>query len=128
MAENEGSPTSESPRSEAERPPLPTIHEAELASGASGAVIRGAEIDVAAASARRQMGADVVVCGADTSVNRRLAEQLELAIGPCMRQDPHDRHAGPQALPHYQQRDRDPPPPGGHTFYETARRKARKQR
>jgi len=44
-----------------EEPPSPTIHEAELASGPSGAVIRGAEIDFDTAVARRQAGSDVVV-------------------------------------------------------------------
>jgi hypothetical protein len=46
-------------------PPEPTIHEAELGSGASGAVIRGAEIDFEAAVARRRAGENVVVCGDD---------------------------------------------------------------
>lgn len=103
----------------------PTIHEASLAGGPSGAVLRGAVIDVAAAVARRQGGLDVVVCGDDVNANRRLAETIESAVGPWKREDPHKRHAGPLALPHFQQTKRRPPPPRGHAFYETAHRKTR---
>ncbi len=106
-----------------EPPPPPTIHEAELGSGPSGVVDHGTEIDLAAAVARRQAGGDVVVCGDDVNANRRLAEQIETAVGPCKRSEPH-RLAGPYALPHYQPHPR---PPDGHTFYETPRRKARKK-
>src|SRR5262245_29951205 len=108
-------------------PPPSAIHEAELASGPTGAVLRGAEVDFDSAVARRRAGENVVVCGDDTGANRRLAERIELAVGPCRRQEPHTRHAGPQALPHYQQVPRDPPPPGGHTFYETINHKARRR-
>ena len=104
-------------------PPTPTIHEAELASGPSGAVESGAEISFDAAVARRRGGADVVVCGEDGKANGRLAYQIESTVGPCRRNDPHLR-AGPHALPHYQP---DPRPPEGHTFYETTRRRARKK-
>jgi hypothetical protein len=105
-------------------PPLPppTIHEADLASGPSGAVEHGPEIDFAAAVARRQAGDNVVVRGDNVDTNRRLAAQIESAVGPCRRGDPHGS-AGPHALPHYQPQSR---PPDGHTFYETPRRKARK--
>jgi hypothetical protein len=103
--------------------PTPTIHEAERASGPSGAVLYGAEIDFDAAVARRRLGEDAIVRGEDRSANRRLAERIEAAIGPAERQDPHPR-AGPLALPHYQQKQ---PPPHGHTFYETERRKGRKR-
>jgi len=65
----------------------------------------------------------VVVCGEDVAANRRLAGLVEAAVGTCLRSDPH-RRAGPLALPHFQQ---DQPPPDGHTFYETANRKARKR-
>src|SRR5262245_35844888 len=58
-------------------PPPVTIHEAELASGASGGVIRGAEIDFSTAVARRRAGKNVVVCGDDLKANRRQAEQVE---------------------------------------------------
>ncbi len=100
-----------------------TIHEAERASGPSGAVLVGAAIDFVVAVARRQAGLDVVVCGEDVAANRRLAGTIEAAIGACFRSDPH-RRTGPLALPHFQQ---DTPPPDGHTFYETAHRKARKR-
>lgn len=83
-------------------PPLPppSIHEAELASGPSGAVEYGAEIDFNAAVARRRAGDNVVVRGDEVEANRRLAGQIESAVGPCRRGDPH-RSAGPHALPHY---------------------------
>jgi hypothetical protein len=100
----------------------PTIHEAERASGPSGAVLAGGVIDLNAAVGRRKTGLDVVVCGEDGVANRRLAGAIEAAVGACQRSDPH-RRAGPLALPHFQQ---DAPPPDGHTFYETANRKARK--
>ncbi len=66
----------------------------------------------------------MVVCGDDVDANRRLAERIESAVGPCERGEPHSK-AGPRALPHYQP---EPRPPQGHTFYETARRKARKKK
>jgi hypothetical protein len=105
-------------------PPPPSIHEAELASGPSGAVEYGAEIDLTAAVSRRRAGGNVVVRGEDVDANRRLACSIESAVGSCRRGDPH-RSAGPHALPHYQPQSR---PPDGHTFYETPRRKARKSR
>jgi len=104
--------------------PSPTIHEAERASGASGAVLWGAEIDFAAAVVRRQTNEDVVVRGDDLGANRALAQAIEAAAGPYMRGPPHKRSAGPLASPHFQQVT---PPPDGHTFYETDRRKARKR-
>jgi hypothetical protein len=107
-------------------PPPPTIHEAELASGPSGTVLRGGEIDFDAAVNRRRGGDHVVVCGDDVNANRRQAERIEATVGPYLRQQPHIRHAGPHALPHFQQSPRTPAPPRGHTFYETTRRKARR--
>jgi hypothetical protein len=109
------------------RPPAPatppTIHEAELASGPSGAILKGPVIDLAAAVGRRKGGLDVVVCGNNLREYRNLARQIEAAAGPYRQQDPH-KTAGPSALPHFQP---DPRPPEGHTFYETAnpQRKAR---
>src|SRR5437870_3787795 len=80
-------------------PPPPTIHEAEPASGPSGAVLRGAEIDFASAVARRQAEQDVVVCGDDVDANRALAAAIEQAVGPRTGpQKPHSK-AGPRALP-----------------------------
>src|SRR5437899_907923 len=94
----------------------PKIHEATLASGPSGAVNKGSEIDFAAAVARRQAELDIVVCGADVEANRRLARAIESAVGPTTRpQAPHVK-AGPWALPHFHQQT---PPPEGHSFYET---------
>ena len=111
-----------------ELPPAspPTIHAAELASGPTGVVLWNAEIDFASAVARRNEGLNVVVRGDDLRANRQLASAVEAALGACCRQEPHDRHAGSWALPHYQQTKREPPPPRGHTFYETPRRKARR--
>jgi hypothetical protein len=102
----------------------PTIHEAERESGLSGAVLRGGEINLAAAVARRRTGNDVVVCGAETDANRRLAFQVEATVGPASKpQWPHKR-AGPKALPHFHQRNRSP---DGHTFYETDKRKTKRK-
>jgi hypothetical protein len=107
-------------------PPVepPRIHEAAREPGASGAVLKGAEIDEAAAVARRQAGEDVVVCGNSLKANRRQALAIESAVGPCARQAPHDTLAGPLALPHFQQTDRSKE---GHTFYETENSKAKRQ-
>lgn len=105
--------------------PPPTIYEATRAGGPSGAVTRGAAIDEATAITRRQAGLDVVVCSDDIDANRRLAQRIEAGAGPPSKaQSPHKRGAGPHALPHFQQAKA---PPEGHTFYETAKRKARKR-
>jgi hypothetical protein len=104
--------------------PAPTVHEAELAPGPSGAVWYGAEIARDAAVARRRVGLDVVVRGEDADANRRLAGSIEAAVGPATRPQPPERHAGPLALPHFHQQSRDPK---GHLFYETERRKAKKR-
>jgi hypothetical protein len=114
----------EPPAAESPPPPPPTVHEAEPASGPSGAVWFGAEIAFDTAVARRQAGLDVVVRGADTDANRRLAYRIEAAVGPPSRPQAPERRAGPLALPHYHQQSRDP---GGHLFYETEHRKARKR-
>jgi hypothetical protein len=100
------------------------IHEAERESGPSGAVLRGPIIDMAAAVTRRRAGEDVVVCGSDTDANRRLAYQLEAAVGPTTRPEAPHKKAGPMALPHFHQSNRSPK---GHTFYETDRRKTKKK-
>jgi hypothetical protein len=106
-------------------PPPPTIHEASLASGGSGAVEYGAQIDEPAAAARRRLGQDVVVRGNDVAANRSLARYIEAQVGPPSKpQFPHTATAGPLALPHFHQQSRSP---GGHSFYETATRKARKK-
>ncbi len=96
-----------------------------MASGPSGAVIKGAEIDLTTAIAWRQAGENVVVCGNDLKANQILAQRIEAAVGPYKRETPHEE-AGPHALPHFQPCLR---PPKGHTFYETdsPKRKARKR-
>ncbi|HUY35833.1 MAG TPA: hypothetical protein VMV69_24030 [Pirellulales bacterium] len=85
--------------------PLPKIHEASRATGGSGAVIKGSEIDEAHAVIRRQRGEDVVVCGDNLAANRQTAINVELAVGPVLRQPKHSYSAGPQALPHFQQKN-----------------------
>lgn len=82
----------------AEPPPGPSIHEA--IRGSIGVVLRGVEIDEAAATARRRRGLDMVVCVAVLSDNRRLAGKIEAAVGPSLRQDPHpaSRPGGAAAL------------------------------
>jgi hypothetical protein len=104
----------------------PTIHEAVLASGPSGAVEWGAELTPDQAVNRRKLAEDVVVRGNDETANRRLAGAIESAVGPASRpQPPHTYSAGPHALPHFHQRSR---LLAGHTFYETRNRKARRKR
>ena len=122
----EAAPPAEPPP--APLPPPTTIHEAELESGPSGRVLWGAEIDFDTAVARRQTEQNVFVCGDNAGANLRQAGQIEATVGPCKRSDPHIRHAGPHALPHYQQTQRTPAGPADHTFYETARRKARRKK
>ena len=68
--------------------PAVTIHAAELASGASGGVLRGAVIDFDTAVARRQVEKNVVVCGDDLKANRRQAEQIEAASRSLRAQRP----------------------------------------
>jgi hypothetical protein len=105
-------------------PPQPTIHEATIVPGFSGTVQYGAEIDEATAVARRAAGLDIVVRGDTTAENRRLARKIEAQVGtPSPPQPPH-ASAGPRALPHFHQQSRNP---GGHGFYETDKRKARKR-
>jgi hypothetical protein len=113
------------PDSETPPPPRPPVmHEAEREPGLSGAVLRGDALELAAAVARRRMGADVVICGPDMDANRRQTYQVEAAVGPVTRpQSPHTR-AGPMALPHFHQRNRSPE---GHTFYETSKRKTKRK-
>jgi hypothetical protein len=102
-------------------PPPPCICEATR--GSLGRVIRGAEITETQAVAARLAGRDVVICGMETRVNRALARKIENQVGPNELDPPHAT-AGPYALPHFHQVTRNPP---GHTFYETARRKAAKK-
>ncbi len=110
---------------DAQESPTPTIHEAELASGPSGAVEWGSAMGVEAAAQRRRAGLDIVVRGDSLNANRALAREIEAMVGPPSRpQFPHSTSAGAQALPHFHQQSRSPT---GHSFYETERRKARKK-
>src|SRR6266853_1769195 len=87
----------------------PTIHEAALASGPSGAVEWGAELTLDRAVNRRRSGMDVVVRGDDETANRRHAGAIESAVGPATKpQPPHTYSAGAHALPHFHQRSRVP--------------------
>src|SRR4051794_25410051 len=106
---------------EAEPSEPPRIFSASLESGPSGFVIRGAELDLEAAITRRRASDDVVVCDGPLRANRNLARTIEAGVGtPTRPQEPH-KNAGPHALPHFHQESR---LVGGHTFYETDRRKA----
>ena len=67
---------------------LVSADQATLASGPSGAVLKGAEIDLATAIARRLAGLDIVVCGDNVKANRRVAETIENAVGPSEKQKP----------------------------------------
>lgn len=103
----------------------PTVHEATLASGPSGAVEWGSVLTNQEAIDRRKNGLDIVVRGDDETANRRLAQRIEAGVGtPSRPQPPHTTTAGPHALPHFHQQSRTP---GGHSFYETTRRKARRR-
>ena len=106
-------------------PPPPTLHEAEMAAGPSGAVLWGIEITLEEAIERRKSGLDIVVRGSDQIANRRAAQAVESGIGEWTGPHfPHRRHAGPRALPHFHQRTRSP---GGHSFYELNQTKATKK-
>src|SRR6266851_3224648 len=105
--------------------PEPTIHEATLAPGPSGAVEWGSELSREEAISHRRQEVDIVVRGDDESAIRKLAKEVEETVGPASRpQPPHTSTAGPSALPHFHQRSRSP---AGHSFYETTKRKARKR-
>jgi hypothetical protein len=86
-----------------------------------GAVVKGEEITRAEAEKLRRTGKNVVVCGPDHGANLDLAEQIEESANGRWKRCPFHRNAGAKSLPHYQP---DPRPPEGHTFYETANRKA----
>ncbi len=92
----------------------------EATRGNLGRVIRGAEITEAQAVLERLAGRDIVVCDGPPRENRAVGRRIEDAVGSNERQDPHES-AGQYALPHFQQRQQ---PPLGHTFYETAGKKA----
>jgi hypothetical protein len=102
-----------------------TIHEATLATDGSGAVYKEAQIGEPNAVARRQANGDVVVCGADLTMNRAQARAIERQVSPAFVYDNAHTSTGPDALPHFQPAIR---PPGGHTFFEgsTKRFKAKK--
>src|SRR5215469_5768904 len=98
-----------------------TIHEATRATDGSGGVIKGATISRAEAEQRRLKGLHIVVCGPDELANRLEAADIEATVGPWTHHTSHLKAAGPRALPHFQQRRTGH---GGHSFYETATRKA----
>lgn len=102
------------------KPACPRIYEAERLT--SGGVRKRREVSEAEAVELRRRGVDVVVCGGDVATNLAVAGRIEqMANGRWVLHRPH-AHAGPQALPHFQPQTRSP---GGHTFYETNKRKAR---
>lgn len=99
----------------------PTIYEATRATDGTGAIRKGKPLIKLQAEVRRQAGLDIVVCGQDEVDNYLLAGEIEDAIGPRTHHKAHPINAGPQALPHFQQRRK---PPSGHSFYETATKRA----
>ena len=106
------------------RPALPSdeprIHEA-VREG-DGSIRRARELTIEEAVELRQNGIDVVVCGGNVTSNRNLGRVIEeQANGRWEIHRPRES-AGSGALPHFQPAAR---PPGGHTFYETSKRKAR---
>jgi hypothetical protein len=107
-------------------PQQPTVHEAMLASGASGAVEYGAQLTDADAVLRRGQGLDIVVRGPNGRANRAKARKIEEAVGtPVIEEDRH-QNAGPYSLRHFHQVSRSPQ---GHTFYEdNSGRKARRSK
>jgi hypothetical protein len=105
--------------------PRPTIHEAERITGPEGIVEWGVEIDPTAAIERRKQGFDIVVLGASQKVTKGLAREIEAGVGPPSDPEPPHARAGKYALPHFHQESRDP---AGHSFFETAGRKARKKK
>jgi hypothetical protein len=104
-------------------PAAPVVMEAYPTHDGTGWVDVGNVLTIAEATRRRAAALDVVVCGDDHMANRRLAVQVEGAVGPVSRAQLPHKGAGPHALPHYHQASR---VPSGHTFYETANLKARR--
>lgn len=104
--------------------PATTIHEALRSFDGSGVVFWGAGLTPDQAAERRRRGEDIVVRGNDLAANREQAKAIEAVVGtPSRPQFPH-HSAGRHALPHFHQHSRSP---AGHSFYETARLKARKR-
>jgi hypothetical protein len=101
-----------------------TVHEAELTSGSSGEVLYGRELSEDEAIQRRKAQENIVARGPDRKKNKALAQKIEAQVGPYVLHSPEEA-AGPRALPHYQQEDREH---AGHAFYETEHKKARKKR
>jgi len=93
----------------------PTVQEAELASGPTGAVDYGAELTDEQAVQRRQQGLDVVVRGSDGRANKAKARKIEEGVGVPVILEARHQNAGPRSLPHFHQASRSPK---GHTFYE----------
>jgi hypothetical protein len=95
------------------------IHEATLLP--SGAVRKGKLITQEQAETLRRNGQDVVVCGPDHGANMKLARDIEHNANGAYKRCPPHAWAGQNGLPHYQP---DPRTTAGHTFYETANRRA----
>jgi hypothetical protein len=93
---------------------LPEVYEATRAMDGSGGVIKGRLLTRAEAETRRQGGLDIVVCGSDAVANRLEAADIEAAAGPWTHHVPNFHTTGPRALPHFQQRRKQP---RGHSFY-----------
>jgi hypothetical protein len=105
--------------------PLPEatrVHAAELVGGPDGFVEWGAELTDEQAVARRLEGLEIVARGQNA---RARARAIESTVGPVVESPPHERSAGPRALPHFHQYSRSP---AGHAFYETRGVRARRKR
>ena len=97
------------------------IHKAIRVMDGSGAIKKSMDISKTEAIRLRMIGDDVVVCGDDLKSNRKIAQEIEAAVGPYVRHVPHIS-SGVLALPHFQQLN---PPPVGHTFYEAEFRRVK---
>jgi hypothetical protein len=103
--------------------PSPTIHEATRIWDGLGTVGYGRELTTEEAAERRRDGQDIVVRGPNLDANRELARSVEALVGPPSRPQLPHKTIGSRALPHFHQLSRNPE---GHSFYETAKVKAKK--
>jgi hypothetical protein len=105
-------------------PPATPVICAASATGPNGAVYRGPVCTVNQAVALRKAGKDIVVCDGTFNDNRDLARHIEEGAAGSrnvMEHPAHKKTAGPDALPHFQPKNR---PPEGHSFFETRSERA----
>jgi len=108
----------------------PKIFKAEAPRATNGVVWWfGSELAIEAAILHRQRGGNLVVRGTNKKANRRVAQQIEDAVGVWVFDKPHKNSAGEDALPHFHRlpnADGERIPPG-HTFYEVDKSKAKRK-